>query len=198
MTEVPHKVLFINGPPGSGKDTAGAAICARFGWRKIQMKDPLWRGIQGFFDIPDNAFRKLFTDPELKDKPSKFLCDDSPRRALISLSEDWAKERYGDEVLGHLALRQMSKATLVGGTVITDSGFDYEARPIIEYYKPENCALMQLHREGCGFANDSRSYIDLSQYGVLRSVKVINCYDKEFFGAQVCRLVQKWMDEDTR
>lgn len=194
MADVPHKVLLINGPPRSGKDTAGAAIIQRYNWRKIQMKDPLWRGLQGFFDIPDNAFRKLFIDAELKEQPTQFLEGSTPRQAQIDMSEKWAKQLYGRDIFGRLAARQMSKACLVNGTVITDVGFEHETLPIIERYGAENCALMQLHREGCGFAGDSRGYIDLRQYGV-RFVKVINCYDKEMFAAQVCRMVQKWNEE---
>lgn len=193
MNAQPHKILFINGPSRSGKDTAGAAIRQRFNWRHYQMKDPLWRALRGFFDVPEKVFEKLFTDPELKEQASKFLAEDIPRQSQISLSEEWAKRRYGNSIFGDLAVRALSKTTLVHGTVITDCGFFDEAVPIVKQYGPENCALMQLHREGCGFVGDSRGYIDLSPLGV-RFVKVINCYDKDMFGAQVCRLVERWME----
>ena len=44
---------------------------------------------------------------------------------------------------------------------LTDSGFVPEAVPIVKMFDAENCTLIRVHRKGCDFSGDSRSYIDL-------------------------------------
>jgi hypothetical protein len=191
--KAPHRILWLNGPPGSGKDTAAAAILRHgdVSAREYKMKAPIYRALQGFFDIPDHTFKRLVN--EYKEGETPHMLGGIPRKEMISFSEDWVKKRFGEAAFGHLALRTLSKATGVRLTVISDCGFVHEMRPIIEHYGVQNCALVHLHREGCSFVGDSRSYVDPMEFPGIKYVKVINCYEREMFDKQIQRLISKWM-----
>lgn len=193
VPKAPHCVIFLNGPISSGKDTAAAAILRHpdVSARVYAMKTPMYRALQGLFDIPDHTFKRLVN--EYKEGETPHMLGDIPRSALISLSEEWIKERYGKDALGKLALRTLTKATGVRLTVISDCGFVDEMRPIVEHYGVQNCALVHLYREGCSFVGDSRSYVDPMEFPGIKYVKVINCYEREMFDKQIQRLISKWL-----
>ena len=50
--------------------------------------------------------------------------------------------------------------------VVSDSGFDYEAEPVVRHFGAEHTFLVRLYRSGCDFKGDSRGYISLSHLGV--------------------------------
>jgi len=43
--------------------------------------------------------------------------------------------------------------------VIPDSGFAEEVFPIVEEFGEDNILLLRIHRKGCDFSRDSRSYL---------------------------------------
>ena len=82
------------------------------------------------------------------------------RQWYIYLSEKVMKPMYGDEVFGRLAVENLRQAEQLIATV-SDTGFTSEADPIINYFGPENVALIRVHRPGKSFAGDSRTYVEL-------------------------------------
>lgn len=169
------KVLFINGPPGAGKDEAGEFLADIVPDARVaKMANPLKRGTHALFmaltgqlspatvvhAMQPNAFEHS------KDTPTPMALDLSWREAYIAVSEQLLKGLFGREIFGQILAAEIMASPEVPLWLITDSGFDYEATPVIQAVGAENCTLMRAHRPGHDFAQDSRSYIDLSCFGI--------------------------------
>ena len=190
----PHKIIFVNGPPGAGKDTVAAIISRHYASvRRYKMSKPLKAAVGEFFMIPLQTWHKMTETQEVKETKQPLLQYDTPREALISLSEDWAKPRYGNDIFGKLAAQYLGQPTASPYTVISDSGFRDECLPIIKRFGGKNCLLVRMHRDGCTFVGDSRSYIELADHQVTE-VDVYNNQDLEMLEMSVCAHVDKWLE----
>lgn len=187
-----RQVIFINGPAHSGKDEAAKIIMQNFHARHYKMSRPLKAAFGGFFMLHNSIAHKYCEDPTLKDIPGPATLDFTPRQVLISISEDWAKPTFGDDVLGRLALGFILASSSTNLVVISDSGFREEAEPIVERVGPENCLLLRMHRKGCNFDGDSRSYIELADLGVTE-VDVQNHFDLYMLQASIKGHLDAWM-----
>lgn len=155
-------VIFINGPPRSGKDTlADHIVRTNPGFKKVKFAQVLkerTHALYGHPDLPHDWFE------ETKDVPNAIFLGQTPRQAYINVSEKLMKPIHGKEVFGELLLAELVKqADGVKAFVVSDSGFADEAFPVIRWVGGSNCILVRIHAEkrGCTFANDSRSHIDL-------------------------------------
>jgi hypothetical protein len=152
------RIVFLNGPPRSGKDTAARLIMNAFhGVQRLGFADHLKRATHaayGMFDIPFDHFEAV------KDDPREEFFGLAPRRAYIEHSETYMKPLHGPLVFGHLWLRDARQRN-ASAICVPDSGFAPEAGPGIEHFGAENCTLIRLHRPGHDFGNDSRSYVEL-------------------------------------
>lgn len=83
---------------------------------------------------------------------------DTLRQALIADSEDFLKQRYGNDIFGRLAVQRMfsSAHSLI---LFSDCGFQPEVEHVIRAVGRSNCLLIRMHREGRTYEHDSRSYL---------------------------------------
>lgn len=162
----PRRVVFINGPPGCGKDLAGKLIeefnanpiyLTKFAKALKERTHALYCLTNGTRPLPHDHFELL------KDQPLPEFGGISPRQAYIEVSEKLMKPLHGQDYWGKILLEDLNGGDGAWSdlTVVTDSGFDYEAAPVIEAFGEANCSLIRLHRKGHNFDNDSRSYINL-------------------------------------
>lgn len=169
-------VVFVNGPPRSGKDTFAAYLKSWFMANKtaqhyemppIDMKfaEPIKSSVATTFNLSAQQ-RQLDFETDRKDQPSPRFYGRTPREVLISFSEHWLKPQFGNNIFGRLALHRMqAKATSFPESVFifSDSGFQSEFDIIYDAFVAcANSAIYGVHmyRTGCTFENDSRSYID--------------------------------------
>lgn len=165
--------IFLNGPPGVGKDTFGLLVCAAIRQAIYDHKLATTNvSIHKFAAPLKNAIAELMQLPELPDSqeykntPQNDFFGNTPREALIALSEGFAKPMFGKDVFGYLAVRAIhnrtSKNTEHQIAIFTDSGFVEETSLVARL--SNEAVLLRLHREGVSFESDSRSYIrDLAQ-----------------------------------
>lgn len=154
------KIIFLNGPPRSGKDSAATALQVRFtGIAEMKFSDPVKTAVHAAFGLAHGAggFEKR------KDEPCAEFFGQIPRQCYINHSEKYMKPLYGQDIFGKLFVRrtdfiQYSHKKVI---VISDSGFASEAQPVIEKFGAENCMLVRIHRQGCNYSKDSRSYLEL-------------------------------------
>lgn len=182
------QLILFNGPRHSGKDTAANHVWRAFpNVRLFKMSRPLKDGIKAFFNLTHEQVAYLESK---KTQPDDLLFGQSYVDTQISLSEHWAKEFFGITVFGKLAAREIVSA---GSQlfVCSDSGFDYEAEPLVRMIGKENTLLVRLHRPGKTFEGDSRSYIDLP--GVM-TLDLQNGGEVFKFQQQVQQVVQAWLD----
>lgn len=152
------KYIILNGPKKSGKDTIGQALHAKLTMRGIKSRKdkfaaPLKKAVGAFFELDEDMAKHYFEHPEAKDYPSHIFKGLTPRQALISFSEDWAKPKFGRDIFGHLLLMRNDGDD--GCVVITDCGFSEELDPLDK----TDVAVVRLHRHNTNFNGDSRGYI---------------------------------------
>lgn len=179
------KVLFVNGPPGAGKDSVGKIAglylpdvqVAKFAKALKERTHALYGlywphegGDQG--PLPHDSFDAV------KDQPRDEFMGLTPRQAYIAVSETYMKVQHGQRIWGEILKRELLDQCGPPGQlfVITDSGFRPEAEVIVEAFGADRCALLRVSRPGHDFKNDSRGYVDLSDLGV-RCISLPDCSD---------------------
>lgn len=166
------RFLFINGPADSGKSTLAELLCSSQPrvWRE-SFAEPIRQMIYSVF-LPEQGPVDYLIN--LRDGPTKqkLLADlarldnehaaGTVRQTMIDFSELFMKPRFGNDVFGNLCYQRcMAQDHWYDHFVIDDSGFAAEAQYVVAKEKAENCCLIQLHRAGCDFSGDSRSYVEL-------------------------------------
>lgn len=151
-TPLKPRVIFLNGPPQCGKDTVGDIIAERCNHVSLlKFAQPLIDGMRAMFGVS-------CADGRDKEVACSELMGMTRRECAISLSEDWFKEQFGEQVFGKIALDRISKDIDSSTIVMTDSGFHCEAVPILQNFLPKSLEIVKMSRPGCNFDNDSRSY----------------------------------------
>lgn len=166
------KILFLNGPKLCGKDTLAKQLCMANGRRReIKFSAPMKLAMDVLFyngspqDWNDDGFKQAYV-------PGFQV---SNRDALIQMSEGWLKVQFAPDVMGRIALEKMVDYEFYSAGrdsyVISDGRFREEQDPIVDYFNPRDCAVVRIHRTGCGYAGDSGSYIDRDD---VRAVDITN------------------------
>ncbi len=167
------KVLLLNGPPRSGKDTLARAIVeALDNTVRIGFADHLKRLAHFMAYGPAGLEMDPNALDDVKEIQAAAFAGMTPRQFYIHVSERVLKPLYGPGYFGDrfVDAARASGAELV---VVPDSGFRGEAERVVGSFGAENVLLARLRRDGCTYAGDSRSYIDLSDMGV-KCVEVEN------------------------
>jgi len=158
-------IIWFNGPPKSGKDTCANYIRDKLGVNHclhIKLADPIDRALRGLFSHIDE---KTWTElrESKKDVKVDILFSKSLRDSFISFSEDWAKEFYSPDIFGLIAAERIKLAIQqnknIHTVVFSDSGFAEELLAVKRSINNAKHFLIRIHREGCSYTNDSRSYL---------------------------------------
>ena len=152
------KVIILNGPPGVGKDTLANNVEDLFGWPKLEFKTALYAETADYYGVDLISFTMLATSRLTKEVALPTLGGISPRQALIHVSEEIIKPKYGKKLFGLKAMDSIRMLDGVTDTVIfSDGGFVEEVECLIEHGCDVH--IVQLHAEGFDFGNDSRNYV---------------------------------------
>jgi hypothetical protein len=168
------RIIFLNGPAGSGKDSIGDQLRKDLGENRAfitKFARPLKQAVRDFLSLSDAEYNFYFETQEGKATRSERFNNKTPREALITFSEKFAKEFGGKGIFGKkLAelLEEQKDACLDywETLIITDSGFKEEAEVLIErmtklYHPTIRFLLVNVNRNGCTFDGDSRGFISL-------------------------------------
>lgn len=166
------KITLLNGPPRAGKDTLAKLLCDQAaGDMILSFADPLkvaTHAALGLFGttgkpLPANAFESVKDDTNVQGFHGV-----SPRQAYIQMSEGFSKPLWGPAYFGE-RFADLVRALRPGvehHVIVPDCGFVAEAEAIVDRFGAERVRLFQIHRDGCDFSKDSRSFVDLSHVGV--------------------------------
>lgn len=163
------KVVLFNGPPRSGKDTA--AISALLHVRKEMNYNldrvrvdkfamPIKRAFAGMINTPIDEFGNAWEYERQKETKVPVL-GVSYRQWQIDFSERYMRDLYGTDVFARLFCDRNKDADVV---LVSDCGFSVEGKEITEHFGHDNVMLVRLHRDGCTFKGDSRSYVEFPCY----------------------------------
>jgi len=153
-------IVFLNGPPGCGKDTVTSQLVPYINFQHLKFAAPIKRMVCGLLN-EDTRWLE-----ENKDLPHRMLRAsdgvynaniDTPRQLLISLSEEFLKKKYGNDFFGYAMVNEIRKSanSLI---IISDSGFASEALPVLRQFGHPHTLQICIERPGHDFSNDSRSY----------------------------------------
>ena len=177
------KIILINGPAGSGKDTVASNLLTALpaGTAEIvKFAAPLKAtAITLYCNGDSRKFYEFDNDQEKKNKPSAQFLGKSCRQVQIDLSESYMKPMHGQTVFGELLRNYIDTQSDKGVEtfLVSDSGFRPEAEVLVDYFGPQNVLLIRLHREGHTYEGDSRNYIDLDDLDV-ETVDIQNITDQ--------------------
>lgn len=216
MSIKPLIVLF-NGPPGAGKDTAANVVKQWSDFARARNRSLVH--IQEKFADPIKQIcrtiygTKEFNEHDVFDKkslPSDVFFGKSCREVQIATSEKFLKIQHGERIFGELLAKRIGDVCELkvhqgydsfmritdNDTVlftVSDSGFEPEAKVLIERFGAQNVMLIRLHRDGHSFPGDSRNYVELPEC-VSHDVKN---EDIETFEIKILSLVAKFIKERT-
>ena len=166
------KIVILNGPRGSGKDTAARLISKNYGdVYEQKMTHPLDYACSAFLGMKYDDWMKVRNDPELKNKPNAQMFSVSPVTMLIDMSEQFAKETFGDEILGKILVKNINRAnglSTANKFVISDGRFSDEILPLIEEFGKDSVMILQLQRD------DHEWPLDIAQDGDSEEVGYID------------------------
>lgn len=137
----------------------------------------------------------LSLDPDhydaVKGEPNDDFDGLTPRQAYIHYSENVIKPLHGKEWFGEKFI-QAAKNSGSYLIVVPDSGFREEAERCVREVGSNNVLLIRIHKDGCTYDGDSRSYISLGDLGV-REHDVLNVHGKpQWLGNTLFDIVHPW------
>ena len=154
------KILVLNGPPNVGKDTLADNLIDMDieDWCKFSFKTQLYEETAEYFKIDLQKFIFWASDRYIKETPVEELKGFTPRQAMIHVSENIMKPRYGKDHYGKALLANIQSLEHVNNIVIPDGGFEEEVKVLMDAY-PDKVWIIQMTSPDCNFKNDSRDYI---------------------------------------
>ena len=176
-------IFLINGAKRSGKDTAADMIqnelIRQYGFsRVIQIKaaHPLFNSIPVLFGIDMFVWADMYTNH--KETRVDSLGGMSPREAMIWLSEDVMKPKFGKDHFGKALGRLINRAKFndrADAVIVSDCGFVIEQQAALGLVYSESdddpnddVFLIRTLRPGTSFDGDSREYIEPEDLGLFR------------------------------
>lgn len=192
------KVVFFNGPPGSGKDTISNMVsdhlsqsCRatsdrhlhQFVPKQLKAAEPLKRAVHATFGRVYQEFQKEIPQDELLGM--------TPRKMYITFSERMFKPVFGENFFGSLLAQKIIKLPSDSLVLISDCGFQSEVEQVVKAVGEKSCILVRLHREGCDFLGDSRGYVS---YPSIVGIDIENNGSKERLLDTVLNKLETWLN----
>lgn len=153
------KLVILNGPPRSGKDTLADYLCYRYS-NAVHLKfaDEVKQKVHRMYGLHESSSIAL---EKTKDIPCKALYYLTPREAYIGLSELYIKPMHGKDFLGRVLVEKIKQTPRFEDRlfVVSDGGFMEELEALLKVIKSKCISVARIHRPGCDFKNDSRRYL---------------------------------------
>lgn len=176
------KIILLNGPPSSGKDTAAKHIRQLAQHDTIHAREPFrdglgvpYPGTRVALDRLSMPIKRAFAatmglpitddgDVQPWESQKEVPIPDfgiSYRQWQIDFSESFLK-KYNPAIFGILLAHQIERRFTKGIAnlmVIPDAGFQIEIDVLYQIFNPADILLVRCHRPDFGFQGDSRSYV---------------------------------------
>jgi hypothetical protein len=165
-------IIVFNGPPGTGKDEACAWMVDNYKFTHLSFKHELFKATVEYYNVSKEWFMEGYLDRTQKEKKEAALQGMSRRDAMIHVSENVIKPKYGKDFFGVQAASQILENS---DYCFSDGGFIHELLPIINKSGVEKICIVQLTRDGCDFSSDSRRYFDgemVDQFIIEKETKI--------------------------
>ena len=145
-------IIYLNGPPGCGKDTVAFILCKHFDATHLKFATPLKNAVAAFFNVPVGALEAWNDQPVVSGRARY-------RDILIGLSENVIKPMLGEGYFGFECANIIRDASPSDLHVISDAGFTDEVRACADTCGDPHQIIWHIHRRGTSFENDSREWV---------------------------------------
>ena len=156
-----HLIVF-NAPKRSGKSYARNLVSKIIGAHDCAFSDILYDSVPLLYGIEPKRFMNWCNTVDVdgvdeKDKPKEELFGMKPRDALIDISENYLKPKFGRDCIAQITARKVKQEPVV----VMDSGFVDELSPFIDALgiPTENVYLIHINRPNHTWDGDSRHTI---------------------------------------
>lgn len=163
------KIIFLNGPPRSGKDHAIGAlrpILPAFGHMKLSL--PLKQSAAAILGLPMQELEpikdKLLPQFNMSYRDMQIQVW---QQMMLTLGEDWLGKCLVN------AIAAQDEDTII----VSDAGRQAEMIPVIRKYGASNCAIIQIVCPGTSFDGDIRGYVNNPG---IHTVGAFNDYTKRY------------------
>lgn len=170
------KIILINGPSRSGKDTAALAIKSLLSFPKFEnftfefdrFSLPIKHAFAGLMGAMIDDFGNVEHYEEIKEQVIPEL-GVSYRQWQIDFSERFMKPLYGENIFGRLFIQRArdidfnSTHGFEPVIVVPDCGFQIELETVLAAFDREDIALIRVMRPGFDFTGDSREYVSVQR-----------------------------------
>lgn len=185
-------IILINAPKRAGKDYTAQVLSENFYTLPLKFATPMYQAIPGLFQITLEHWAYLYENH--KETPSDLLMGMSPRQAMIWVSEEVMKPKFGEDVFGRIAVESIRNGLNEKHQMVTfsDSGFSAEALKVVEAFGAENVYLIRIYADGCDFVGDSRGLITPKQIKIPENHYLELYNDKTFnYDVHLLEAIQK-------
>lgn len=160
------KIILVNGPPMSGKDTLCNYLVDEYNGKLRKFAAPIKRAVAAIYHNNDRSEFNKYDSPELKQEPQGIYFGQTCRRVQIAVSESFLKPFHNDQGIFGKILAERLENDLDAPVFVSDSGFRREAEELVAKFGEHNIVLLRIFRDGYTFEGDSRDYITLRDLGV--------------------------------
>lgn len=177
VNDIPVRFVIFNGPKGSGKDFAANILSQVPATYHIKFSGILKLVIGCAAEVT----QKLINE----EKDTIFFDGVSLRDHQINLY-NYLAGRFGDDVLGRILCQNVrdnlkDDIRAAYGALplyaVSDGGRGPEVEYVANTFGRDNMIIIRLHREGCTFDDDIRSYLDIPG---IKTVDIVNRGDDSF------------------
>jgi hypothetical protein len=155
-------IVLLNAPPRAGKDAVAQELFTRRksiyrSYSFARVLKNIAHAIAGLEGVSHSHFENS-KDTATNELPTKKNgLPYTPRELYIDVSENMIKPHFGKDFFGRRAIAKIKQVLQQGQILlVTDAGFVEEAKTLLQTEIP--MIQIQIRRDGCSFANDSRSY----------------------------------------
>lgn len=157
-----HVVVF-NGPPYCGKDTLARMLADHMesqGVNSPVKEESLSLPLR---HVAYAMVGETYNDASyaaFKETPFAEFGNRTGRQLMIDVSESFLKQVYGEKIMAQMLVARNSDWLDTDGVLlIRDGGFQIEISAMLDEIIADNIYVVQIHRDGCSFDNDSREWV---------------------------------------
>lgn len=158
------KVIILNAPPRSGKDTIQTLILQQYNTLPGIFKRSMFSIAAAILgESTYQEFMRIYETDEKDTRKLDMLGGMTCREFMIWISEDVIKPKFGKKHFGLLAAEHFDDIVEEGDintVIVSDGGFPDEVEALIDH--GHQVVLVRMWREGFDFSKDSRDYIYLT------------------------------------
>lgn len=157
-----HVVVF-NGPPYCGKDTLARMLADYMESHGISAPVKEESLSLPLRHVAYAMVGETYNDASyaaFKETPFAEFGNRTGRQLMIDVSESFLKQVYGEKIMAQMLVARNSDWLDTDGVLlIRDGGFQVEINALLDEIIADNIYVVQIHRDGCSFDNDSREWV---------------------------------------